>query len=510
MNTRVLAQIIAAVLFVASGPALIGRAGFPHDNEQGQESQRGMTLQPPSRAALTSERTGAYFGLVIGIDNYRHLPTLNTAIKDAEAVATILHNQYGFATTILRDATRDQILRAFNGYRRELGENANLLIYYAGHGIYNADKAYWLPVDAEPGDTTNWIIADDITTDVKAIPARHVLIISDSCYSAGITRDISLAFTPKELDRYLDKMLQSKSRTLMSSGGLEPVSDQGGAGHSVFASALIRGLTETSDDAFSAENLFERFIRVPVAGKSEQTPQYNVIRNSGHDAGDFVFTHSHGAGVTGMVRNPSRTPSAKPSPPDSQPVKVREPAPTRDAVTPAPTPAQEGASVAGCWMWPNNTLVAMHPDGTATTGLLTGRWRLVDSARQIYTVTFPLSIVDTVTLTPDYLHLSGANQFGPLSATRLSNGKTGAAGNVVGNWQWSNGVNVTINPDGTMRAGSIVARWTVADAAGRVYKFAWPDPVDTVTLSPDGLHLAGSNQYGFPAGGTKSPCSPGN
>jgi hypothetical protein len=27
----------------------------------------------------------------------------------------------------------------------------------------------------------------------------------------------------------------------------------------------------------------------PVAGKSDQTPEYSPIRNSGHDAGDFVF-----------------------------------------------------------------------------------------------------------------------------------------------------------------------------------------------------------------------------
>jgi hypothetical protein len=30
-------------------------------------------------------------------------------------------------------------------------------------------------------------------------------------------------------------------------------------------------------------------LREAVAGKAEQTPECKVIRNSGHDAGDFVF-----------------------------------------------------------------------------------------------------------------------------------------------------------------------------------------------------------------------------
>jgi hypothetical protein len=30
-------------------------------------------------------------------------------------------------------------------------------------------------------------------------------------------------------------------------------------------------------------------VRERVIGKADQTPQYNNIRNSGHEGGDFVF-----------------------------------------------------------------------------------------------------------------------------------------------------------------------------------------------------------------------------
>jgi hypothetical protein len=75
----------------------------------------------------------------------------------------------------------------------------------------------------------------------------------------------------------------------MASGGNEPVEDGGGGGHSVFANALLRGLRQMDERVFTAEELFFRFVKEPVAGKSDQTPEYSPIRNSGHDTGDFVF-----------------------------------------------------------------------------------------------------------------------------------------------------------------------------------------------------------------------------
>ncbi len=84
-------------------------------------------------------------------------------------------------------------------------------------------------------------------------------------------------------------MAGGKSRTLMASGGNEPVADGGGEGHSVFARAWITGLSQMDKDVFTAEEIYYNFIREAVTGKSNQTPEYNSLRNSGHESGDFVF-----------------------------------------------------------------------------------------------------------------------------------------------------------------------------------------------------------------------------
>jgi len=326
VKLKLFALPAAIVLVLYCAPGFSGVALHAQSGTQDQSKSRGVTLKDDSKAKTATELTGHYYALVIGINNYKRLPKLTTAVPDSRALAALLHDQYGFDTTLLLDATRDQITKALNDYRRNLDENASLLIYYAGHGIYDkeADKAYWLPVDAELDDNSHWIMADEITTEMKVIPARHILVIADSCYSGGLTRDVAPAFTPQDRDRYLEKMAQGKSRTLMSSGALEPVSDTGGGGHSAFTGALLQALTSTTDSVFSANGIFSQSIQVSVAGKSEQTPQYTPVRNSGHDYGDFVFVRS------GKAPPPSAAKNISPSQPaiaQVPPAELARPAP---------------------------------------------------------------------------------------------------------------------------------------------------------------------------------------
>ena len=243
-------------------------------------------------AKETGISTGNYFALIIGNNKYKYLPKLKTAVADATDVGKVLKDLYGFKTKLLLDATRSEILDGINEMREQLGPDDSLLIYYAGHGEYKeeADKAYWLPVDAQPAKTTNWIIADDITSNIKFITAKHILLVSDSCYSGALSRAATTELKDKnDREAYMKKMLARTSRTLMASGGNEPVSDSGGGNHSVFAAAFIKALSEADKLKFTAEELFQGWVKGSVAGKSDQVPGYGSIRNSGDEGGDFVF-----------------------------------------------------------------------------------------------------------------------------------------------------------------------------------------------------------------------------
>ena len=255
--------------------------------------REGEKIVAPPIVAPSFEIKGKYYALVIGINDYKYIQKLEIAKKDAIAVEKLLREMYGFETRLLMDVTRLTILNAINDFRKKIKEEDSFLIYYAGHGDYDkvADKAYWLPADAERDNPANWIMADDITTNIKRMASNHVLIISDSCYSGTFVRRVvtDLSSPKSEREGFIKRMLEKTSRTLMSSGGNEPVVDSGGSGHSVFAEALLKGLREIDEKLFTADELFYGIIRERVIGKADQTPQYNNIRNSGHEGGDFVF-----------------------------------------------------------------------------------------------------------------------------------------------------------------------------------------------------------------------------
>jgi ankyrin repeat protein len=236
--------------------------------------------------AIKSPFLQNFHALVIGNNDYLELTQLKTAVRDAEVVAKILREFYGFKTRLITNGTRRDIVIALDNLRREMREEDNLLIYYAGHGYYDeaANRGYWLPVEAQRSNTVDWISNADITDKLKAYRARHVLVVADSCYSGTLTRGLNIRI--KEPD-YIQRIAPKRSRTVLTSGGNEPVYDSGGGEHSVFAKAFIQALQENTG-VMDGTTLFTQ-IRRPVVLNAPQTPQYSDIRFAGHDGGDFIF-----------------------------------------------------------------------------------------------------------------------------------------------------------------------------------------------------------------------------
>jgi len=212
-------------------------------------------------------------------------------MADAQAIATVLKNDYGFTTTVLNNATRYQIVSALSRLRRETTENDSVLIYYAGHGYLDdtTSRGYWLPVDAERDSVANWLSTSDITDVLAGLQARHALILADSCFSGTLLRsDPTVALDERQ--SMLRKLATLRSRNIMTSGGLEPVTDNGGGKHSIFAAALLRALRDNRQ-SLEAGRLFMQ-IRDRVSRDAIQTPQYGPLRNAGHDGGDFIFARN--------------------------------------------------------------------------------------------------------------------------------------------------------------------------------------------------------------------------
>jgi tetratricopeptide (TPR) repeat protein len=252
--------------------------------------QSAAVAPAPAASAPVLDATvfGRYHALVIGNNAYRHMDRLETAINDARAVGQVLRTGYGFDVRVLTDTTRADIVEVLDEYRARLREGDNLLIYYAGHGWldHEADKGFWLPVDAHPDKRTQWVSNDTVRDALRALKAKHVLVVADSCFSGTLTRGAAAKRTDRSAE-YLQRMARLKARQVLTSGGLEPVADSGGGGHSPFAAALIEAL-RSNPGVLDATSLFSE-LRRPVALRSDQVPQFADIRMAGHEGGDFLF-----------------------------------------------------------------------------------------------------------------------------------------------------------------------------------------------------------------------------
>ncbi len=231
---------------------------------------------------------GRYFALVIGNQAYRNFAPLRSPLADAHAMASVLGRDYGFTVRTLHDATRYEMLSALSQLRREATQNDHVLIYYAGHGYLDetTSRGYWLPIDAERDNVANWVSTNDITDVLAGLQARHALILADSCFSGTLLRS-DPTVEIDERQSMLRRLASRRSRSIMTSGGLEPVIDDGGGKHSIFAAALLKALS-SNRQPIEAGRLFVQ-IRDRVALNAAQTPQYAPLRNAGHDGGDFIF-----------------------------------------------------------------------------------------------------------------------------------------------------------------------------------------------------------------------------
>ena len=282
-------------------------------DRQGKREERRITLVPEKPATAQAAPSpppapakpprpdidfGKFYALVIGNDRYEKLPRLETAAADAESVADVLQRMYGFKVTLLVNANRYQILSALNQLRAELTEKDNLLIYYAGHGEIDQanQRGNWLPVDAEPQSTANWISNASLTDLLNAMAAKHVLVVADSCYSGALTRSsmarLERGMTDQARVAWQTQMAKGRSRTALTSGGVAPVLDGGGGGHSVFAKAFLNVL-EKNNDVLEGQRLFSEISAIVTwaaeAQRFEQLPEYAPIKFAGHESGDFFF-----------------------------------------------------------------------------------------------------------------------------------------------------------------------------------------------------------------------------
>ena len=156
-----------------------------------------VIAEPPQRGAEDFVRVnkdlgtidGRFVALLVYAQNYKHWTPLKTPRKDVEKLKAVLEKRYLFDQVhVLEDPSAKQLDDALRARVQEAGEKDSLLVYYAGHGHNDelTKQGYWVPVTARRGTPADYVLTDTVKAILGASKARHVALISDSCFSGKL------------------------------------------------------------------------------------------------------------------------------------------------------------------------------------------------------------------------------------------------------------------------------------------------------------------------------------
>ncbi|MEO9474424.1 MAG: caspase family protein [Cyclobacteriaceae bacterium] len=242
----------------------------------------------PVVATSTITTDGDFYALLIGVNDYQdpEIASLDKPIADARRLGDVLEQYYTFAPeniTYLENPTRSQIVDALDRLRKTIGEEDNLLLFYAGHGYWDKDTetGYWIPSNGRKTSTADWFRNTTLTDQLRTIKSKHTLLIADACFSGSIFKSRSVFISDEAVA--IKKLYELPSRKAMTSGTLTEVPDR-----SEFLKYLTKRLETNSEKYLPSAELFSSFRRA-VINNSDVIPQYGTMQKVGDEGGDFIF-----------------------------------------------------------------------------------------------------------------------------------------------------------------------------------------------------------------------------
>ncbi len=197
-----------------------------------------LLLVPAPAGAQSFSRAGKDHAIFFAVTDYDEWGDLKNPISDAEAIATVLENKYGFDTRIYRNPDKNMIHEVIQQcLGKQYADDEQLLIYFSGHGEFvpypnnpEEGKGYFIPRDGKKNDPyrQSYLSYLEVLPDIDNIPCRHILLVVDACYSGSLLKTRSEFNRPVQLpaaQMLFADVMPYAARLAITSGGKERTPD---------------------------------------------------------------------------------------------------------------------------------------------------------------------------------------------------------------------------------------------------------------------------------------------
>jgi len=260
------------------------------------ESKKSLANKSAVQSKTVGEELlGVDRALIFATNIYDSFSELVNPVIDATTVAEELQTNYFVQTELMVNPTLKESIEKLREYAKlDYGENDNLLIFFAGHGIYDKvfKEGYVIFRDSKSDDVakTSYLSHSNLRTMINNIPCNHVLLVMDVCF--GGTFDPLIASRSRAADLYaevnseefIQRKKKYKTRLYLTSGGNEYVPDGRPGHHSPFARKFLEALRNYGgSDGILTVNEIIQYVE-----KVEPQPRYGEFGDN-EPGSDFIL-----------------------------------------------------------------------------------------------------------------------------------------------------------------------------------------------------------------------------
>ena len=204
-----------------------------------------MSIAASALALAAPAQAEKRVALVVGNNDYKHVPKLQKAVNDARTMGDTL-KQLGFTVMVAENQTRQAFSQTLLAFDKAVEPGDTAFFFFAGHGFEIAGQNFLLPTDV-PAATEGQeelvrdasILADRIVERLQNRKARTAILVFDACRNNPFER--------------------SGTRAVAGGGGLAPMTQLPEGVFSVFSAGPRQtALDRLSNDDANPNSVFTR------------------------------------------------------------------------------------------------------------------------------------------------------------------------------------------------------------------------------------------------------------
>lgn len=246
---------------------------------------------------------GVKYAYLFASQDYKYWSDLVNPLEDAQSIADILKENYGYVVTLIPNPDKRTIAEKLDYIRRfKYAPNDQLLVFFAGHGNYDSvwGGFYVCPESLPPAQDPyfdTYYPQKNIADLLDNSTCKNVFLVMDVCFGGKmfdkqekheyINVNDGYNMSPEE---FIKRQLAISCRQFLTSGGNNYVADGVAGNHSPFASRFLIALEEaaTHKDYITASEVMDYLRTMRTIGNDKKSfPRYGFF--GGDKDGEFVM-----------------------------------------------------------------------------------------------------------------------------------------------------------------------------------------------------------------------------